>query len=640
MLANVRSNLDSFFVKLLLGLLVAAFAVWGVGPTMFAGNTNIVAKVGNEEIDRVKYELAVRRQARNLQAQAQLAMSESDVIKNYRIDQRVLAEMMVQAAYRANAADLGMRPSKEVISDELRNIESFQMGGQFSKQAMDNYLNSLRITYSELEDDISDTVLRNQISDVLFAYQPKATKLAETLYSYDNELRDATIITITRSDILDFEPVTEEDVATAYEKGKAGYKTDELRTYQYVLLSPEAFKTGLEASDEEIKSLYDTKAGEYIIPEIRTFNHISFSTEEDALAFITSVTSGADFVTAATQATEFSADEISIGEFSKEALGQSYSEAAAEAAFAVSENALSAPVASLAGFDVFQATSITAGSTTTLDSVSETLKAEIIQDKAVRAMYDRTNELEDEIATGLSFDELVEKFSLTVASIENTNRFGRDSADQPAVATMEGYVILRDAFELETDEDPELRDLRPGDAEQGMYIVRVTDIQPEREKTLEEMTETLTATLTDDRKMEKAGELIEQAMERLQKNEDPQDIINETGGTSFKTRFIQRTADEKSNLAQNIRDLLFSLPVGEINVERTADNTGYVVVKNEMIRTADLSKRTEKFDEYRKQLAEAITLDIATQYQTNLFKRFPETINNALIQQIFSDQNQ
>lgn len=640
MLTNVRGNLDSIFVKVLLGLLVAAFAVWGIGPTMFAGNTNIVANVGDEEIQRIDYELAVRRQARNVQATYQIPQSESEIIRNFGLAQRVLAEMMIDAAYQVNAKDLGMRISKEAIAEELQKIEAFQMGGVFSKQAMESYLQSAQITYKELEENIALTLLRRQLTETLVAQKPSSSKMAELLYAYDNERRDATIITITRSDAGDIAPITDEDLTAAYEKGKSGYMTPERRSYDYVLLSPEAYKGGLTVTDEEIKTLYDSKAADYIKKESRTFNHISFPSEAEAKDFIAKVSAGAGFVETAAAMTEFSAAEISIGSFTEEKLTESYSEEAAKAAFALNKDALSAPVKSLAGFDVYQVTEITAGQTTELAEVTDTLRDEILTNKATKAMYDATNTIDNDIASGISFAELVEKYSLTVAKVDAVNQSGMGADEKPQISTREGATILRQAFNLEIGEDPELFDIDETDAAKGMYLVNVSKVDAPRQKTLDEMRGSLTTELENTRKLEKAGELAEKAMARLAEGVDPVKVIEEFGGTSFAAKRIARKVEPKSTLDQNIRDLLFSLNVNEMDIERTADNTGYVVVRNDIIRKADLIADAEKLKTFKAGLSDQLASDILQQYQANLFKRYEVTENRTLIQSLFQPVDQ
>jgi len=50
MLDIVRNLVSSIFGKILLGIMVLSFALWGVGDILTSGNSQLAAKVGNEKI--------------------------------------------------------------------------------------------------------------------------------------------------------------------------------------------------------------------------------------------------------------------------------------------------------------------------------------------------------------------------------------------------------------------------------------------------------------------------------------------------------------------------------------------------------------------------------------------------------------
>ena len=50
MLNIIRNLVKSIFGKLLLLVMVASFAVWGMGDLLRSGDSGLVAKVGNQKI--------------------------------------------------------------------------------------------------------------------------------------------------------------------------------------------------------------------------------------------------------------------------------------------------------------------------------------------------------------------------------------------------------------------------------------------------------------------------------------------------------------------------------------------------------------------------------------------------------------
>ena len=50
MLDIVRNLVSSIFGKILLGLMVLSFALWGVGDILTSGNSKLAAKVGSQKV--------------------------------------------------------------------------------------------------------------------------------------------------------------------------------------------------------------------------------------------------------------------------------------------------------------------------------------------------------------------------------------------------------------------------------------------------------------------------------------------------------------------------------------------------------------------------------------------------------------
>ncbi len=104
MLLKLRGGLDHFLVTILLGVLIAAFAIWGVGPGMLNSATNTVATVGSTDVPTAKYVNAVQRRAQNLQQQFGGQFDTAQIINLMRIDQQILNQMVAEAAVKEHRA--------------------------------------------------------------------------------------------------------------------------------------------------------------------------------------------------------------------------------------------------------------------------------------------------------------------------------------------------------------------------------------------------------------------------------------------------------------------------------------------------------------------------------------------------------
>jgi peptidyl-prolyl cis-trans isomerase D len=81
MLAAIRSFAKSWVVKVLLGLLVVSFAVWGIGDVFTGGSSNVVARVGDHVVTASELDDAFRRRLQQLQRQSPQPISRADAIR-------------------------------------------------------------------------------------------------------------------------------------------------------------------------------------------------------------------------------------------------------------------------------------------------------------------------------------------------------------------------------------------------------------------------------------------------------------------------------------------------------------------------------------------------------------------------------
>lgn len=164
MLFNLRGALDSIFVKVLLAVLIAAFAIWGIGPGMLAGNTRTVAKVGDTEVPTQAYANAVQRQAQQLQQQFGGQMSTDQIIRMMGLDYNILNQMIGDAAISEHMREMGLRATETQVAQEIRSFEAFQApDGSFSPEMMERALQNAGFTKDELYRDLRRGVARNQL---------------------------------------------------------------------------------------------------------------------------------------------------------------------------------------------------------------------------------------------------------------------------------------------------------------------------------------------------------------------------------------------------------------------------------------------------------------------------------------------
>mgnify|MGYP003324560608 CR=1 FL=1 len=107
MLNIIRNLVKSIFGKLLLLVMVASFAVWGMGDLLSSGDSNLVARVGNQKITINDFYNQFQRKLNEFNQSLDKKLTEEEA-HNQQITYLVLNEMVygkLCLLYTSDAAD-------------------------------------------------------------------------------------------------------------------------------------------------------------------------------------------------------------------------------------------------------------------------------------------------------------------------------------------------------------------------------------------------------------------------------------------------------------------------------------------------------------------------------------------------------
>lgn len=640
MLLKLRGGLDSIFVTVLLGLLIAAFAIWGIGPGMLSGSSQSVAKVGDTEVSTNRFFNNVVQRAQQLQIQFGGDFSTPQLVQMMQLDQQVLAQMLVDAAVKEHLSTLGLRATDAQLAAALREIEAFQMpDGSFSPQLMEQALRQNNISQLELFEDLRSSVTRSQLLESFIVEDMIPRELANELHVWRGERRRAALINFAASDLTDVPAPTEEDVTAHYEANKEGYMTPERRSYNYLLLTPDYFAPQVEIPEGEIERRYEARADQYAASELRAVYNVSFNSQADAADFVAAVAGGADFIEAAVERSDFAANEIDLGDNTRQDLEAEFGAEAAAIVFGLEEGAPSAPVEDLGLWNVYMVPSITRIEGRSLDEVRAELEADYRSNQAIDLMFDYQDRIDDALETTSDLAEVATAVGLQVASVTGVDARGQNAGGFQVITQQNEFIVQSAAFREEIGIEPLITDINPTDVSAGFYLFEVTDIAEPAEQALEDVRARVEADWTRAARQERAGELADSATERLRTGASPEAIAEELGGTSFEAKNVARTGDSSSSLSANIRRLVFDLKVGEIDSEAAADGDGYVVVQVLEATAGNPETADTAVNTLLDQLNANFQEELFVQYQAYLTDLYPPEVNQQLIQQLFNPDN-
>jgi len=634
MLTQLRGGLNSIFVLILLGLLIASFAIWGIGD-VFTARSAKVASVGETDISAAKFQGEFQNRLRTLQAQFGPEFDTQQAI-SLGLHRAVLGEMVRRATLDEEARTLGLRAADSQVADAIRQMEAFfGADGAFNKFNYDMALNGAGLTAQAFEASMRVDLARLQLVDSIMAAKPLPKSLVDALYTFRKERRTAEIVNIPAASMTDLDELDEAALLAAYEIGKSNYMTPEYRDIQLLFVDPVALAGEIEISEEDLRAAYDERAEIYQEDENRTLNVMVMETEANADAAYARIQAGEAFADVAEDMLGFTADDISLGELDYYTLADDYNQAAAERVFALEVGATSAPTQTLFGWHLFQVADISGGITRSFDDVRAELLEEMRAESGLDAVYNLVAEIDDIIAAGGDMDAVAAATSLVPVKYTGIDHAGvrQDGSIIDNAGPMHDYIEA--AFGKLPGDDLDLLDMDNG----GFYLAQVDMVYPPAPRPFEDVREQIRTGLYADQRIAKAGALANELSERAKSGAALKSIADSLNYSWFETDILQR--DEASiQLSRGVKDLIFSLEEGAIGIERSATGDGYLLVQVKSIIPGLPDQDAADYVSLRQRLLAEMENDLIGQYQLAVQNSLGVEVDMELVEQLFSPDRQ
>ncbi len=642
MASKLRGGLSSILASALFGLLIASFAIWGVGGGMFISSSRVIATVGETDIETADLRRAVDNQAQQYQRQYGAAISTQDIILGLQLHVQTLRQMISSAALTDNTKSLGLQGTDQQLAKEMLKIDAFQpiKKGLIDRGTVLQTLDNVGLTYSKYEKDTKNEIAQQQLISTITAATPVSRLLAENLYTFRNETRTATLLSLPGTIIKKIAEPNEGELEGYYDERKASYMAPEYRSYNYVLLTPDSFEDKVEVSEEELLKEYEYKKSEYSVAATRTMQQVSLDTEEAVQTFIDRVNAGEDFAKVAVDLSDFTEEEITLPSSDYGQIEADFSKEVADAVFALNKGEMSKALQGPGGWSFFKIINLIEGSAKTFADVRPELEAVYIKDRAVNLLYEFIDKVEEVLAEGGSLTEVSTQLNIPMATLTKIDAQGRAKDGITGISTEAGGIILRAAFQGEVGDFLELKDMKATADDRSMYLLELKEVIEPAQKPFELVENEIRASWVAELRQKEIGKIAETALERIRNGEDPAALALEFDGTSYSAKNIRRTDTSNSNVSSNLRRLIFSMKLSESDMDLAADKNGYIIAIIDAIKPGDSKENQGQIDVIQAQLETSMASELVAQYQTNLSKDLEITVNEPLFERTFNVQQQ
>ena len=556
MLQFFRDSMQGTAAKVIVGIIVVPFALFGIESLVFSSGADNAAKVNGEGI-------AVQELARAMSAQRNRMLSQMGenadptTISDDMIRGPVLEQLVQQEILRQTAAEFGLAVGDDILDRDIVNTETFQIDGVFSPEMYRSVLTSNGLTplgYKQLlRGDLELRQLVDGISNSSFI-SPEELSLAAR---FVGETRTVRYVILPLAPVLDATVVSEEQIQSYYADNAARFMTEESVELEYVLLNRADFNVDI--SEEDIAAEYQRELDNMQASISRGAAHIMLElgdrSEAEAIEILNGVKAeidaGGDFVALAAQYSEDSFSAEQGGDIG-DTTGDVFPEAFEAALASLQLNEVSAPVVTEGAVHLIKLIRLEEQEKPSLAERRDDIVAQLTTVKAEPLYIAALDQLADMSFNSVGLQDTAEELALPLLTSGVVPRSGGSGIFADA-------KVLKAAFSAELVEQGLNSEVIELSADQSV-VLRVAKHLPPEQRPLEQVAQEISQQLRNQSARDALQASANDMIEALRADGDMAALASEAGLDVTALENINR----RDNRAPRIVPAAFGLSVDGI----------------------------------------------------------------------------
>ena len=534
-------------------LLIAAFALWGVGDYFTQSSNDTVATVNGEIISYTEFNRQFNNQRQQMLSQygegIDPSLFDSPMMRRNYLESMINAELVRQVA-----VDNGYTVTADEIRRTIQEAPAFRdENGQFDKALYAAYLSQTNQSAQLLQMRLADEQAGQALNGI-FSTSAFITPFEEEKMAYLNkQTRDIEYITISPSNFLDQVSVTDDEIQTYFDDNSAQYMTEELVSVNFIELKADELAQEIEVAEADALNYFEQNKQSYLEPEQRLTSHILINNDDSKDDILTEIQAKLDAGEAFAELAKTYSQDPGSGSAGGDLGWVSPDDMVAEfndALFAMEADTISEPVETQFGIHLIQLREIKAESI----PVYEAVKAEIItalqaQD-AETLFLDKVSELSEAALDAQSgLEDVAEALGYELQTSELFSRVGGEGVTSNIEFTKAAFSsTVKD--ELMNSDLINLSDTH-------VAFIHMNEVKPAEVKPLEEVKASIEATLKDQKATESANTLASTLVDLFKNGE--QSLAELATSYELEAQTAEAVARVGSSLPFNLVKDLFEL---------------------------------------------------------------------------------
>jgi len=256
---SIKDNSQGMIAKIIVGLIVLTFALFGVDAIVGGGGAGQKAAVVNgDEISEIELlrasDFFKRRMLSEMGENADPDLIDDQLVRSRALEELIQRQLMLQVADQQE-----IHVAEGRIDQAILQNKNFQTNGVFDRNIYEYTLRNLQMTPRDYKTQLTRDLLIQQAQLGLAASAFMTPAEVQLLARIDRQLRDFSFLTIPASQLADDVSISDADVQAFYEENQSAYMSEESLNIEFLELKQADFAPILKLMTQSLSSCINRK---------------------------------------------------------------------------------------------------------------------------------------------------------------------------------------------------------------------------------------------------------------------------------------------------------------------------------------------------------------------------------------------
>ena len=492
MLQDIRNSTQGPVFKVIVGLIVLSFALFGVESILLGGSDDSVALVNGDKIRAVEVQQAANRQKQQIAAMLGENFDPS-LIDDAQLSARALEGLVGNKLQQQWAESLGLTASDVQLGAQVAAIPAFQIDGRFSAELYKQSLAAAGFTPLTFREALRVDEIVKQLNGGLLASEFVTGAEARALARVNGETRSVRYAKVAGDRFQNTVEITQDQIQAYYDSNAAQFVSEEAVVLDYITLRADDFVEPVAEAD--LRAAYEQEISSYAYQDEARVSHILLIQGDDEAdeayaqriqSAQTALTDGEAFSVVAERLSDDIGSSSDGGDLGYTA-GDVFPAEMEEAIKGLDINEVSGPVLTDAGTHLITVTDRRSSEPPSFMEMRSELEASLSQADAQRRLVSQVEALKDLTYTATDLREPAQTLGLDVVRSAPITRRGGQGVlgDDRVIAAAFSDLVIEEGWSevIEVSEN-------------AFVALKLVEHQPAAPQSIEQVSDRIVSVLT------------------------------------------------------------------------------------------------------------------------------------------------